>query len=64
MEDKMQQQYYNQQVQDQQTQVRYDEPEYLIRPTWKLAWGLLWRMMIIQAAIVLPIYLIIFVMAV
>ncbi len=60
----MQQQYYNQQVQDQQTQVRYDEPEYLIRPTWKLAWGLLWRMMIIQAAIVLPIYLIIFVMAV
>ena len=54
----MQQNYYNP-----QTQVRYKEPEYLIRPTWKLAWGLLWRMMIIQLIIILPIYLIVFVLS-
>lgn len=56
----MQQNYYNQPTQDyynQSTQVKYKEPEYLIRPTWRLAWGLLWRMLLIQAAIVLPIYI-------
>jgi len=52
----MQQNYYNQ-----QTQVEYKEPEYLIRPTWKLAWGLLWRMLLIQTAIVLPIYIVVLV---
>lgn len=48
----MQQNYYNQ-----PTQVKYREPEYLIKPTWRLAWGLLWRMLLIQIAIVLPIYI-------
>ena len=46
----MQQQYYNQ-----QTQLKYKEPEYLIKPTWRLAWGLLWRWWIL----ILPFYAII-----
>ncbi len=37
-----------QQSQYQQVQ----EPEYKIRPTWKLAWGLMWRIWIIAIPIV------------
>ena len=47
----MQQQYYG----NQQTELKYKEPEYLIRPTWRLAWGLMWRMWILA----IPVYLII-----
>jgi len=28
-------------------QPTYKEPEYKVRPTWSLDWGLLWRMWII-----------------
>jgi hypothetical protein len=28
-------------------QPTYKEPEYKVRPTWSLAWGLLWRMWLI-----------------
>ncbi len=47
----MQQNYYNP-----QTELKYKEPEYLVRPTWKLAWGLLWRTWVL----ILPFYLILF----
>jgi len=51
----MQPQYYNQQNYNQPTQVEYKEPEYLVRPTWRLAWGLLWR----TCVLTMPIYLVI-----
>jgi hypothetical protein len=31
---------------------QYKEPEYKVRPTWGLAWGLLWRMWVL----LLPLY--------
>lgn len=41
--------------QNQNTNINYPpEPEYLIRPTFKLAWGLWWRMIIIQLAVMVP----------
>jgi hypothetical protein len=33
------------------------EPEYKMRPTWKLAWGLLWR----QFVLLMPFYLIVWI---
>ena len=36
-------------------QQEWKEPEYKIRPTWKLAWGILWRMW----ALCIPFYIVI-----
>lgn len=47
----MQQQY------QQQRQI-YREPEYKVKPTWSLAWGLLWRMWILC----IPVYIIALIM--
>lgn len=29
------------------------------KPTWSLAWGLYWRMIILQLAFIIPIYIIV-----
>lgn len=36
--------------------------EYQIKPTFKLAWGLLWRMTLIQLIIAIPVMIIITIM--
>jgi len=49
----------NQPGPSQQAKIKYEEPEYLVKPTWRLAWGLFWRMILFYLAMLGPIYLVV-----